>query len=84
MVWIRTNPGGLQLQPALCLGGLQVEPAPCLGGLQVQPAPEPATKAGPAAGGRNVRVLPEAGAVHFPIFSGLQIEPTLCKNTHIQ
>jgi len=73
VVWIRTNPGGLEVRPALRLGGLQVEPAP-----------EPATKAGPAAGGRNVRVLPEAGAVHFPIFSGLQIEPTLCKNTHIQ
>jgi hypothetical protein len=72
VVWVRKKLAGF------------IQPAPGFGGLQVKPAPEPATKGGPAAGGRKIRVLPEAGAVHFPIFGGLQIEPALCKNTHIQ
>jgi hypothetical protein len=83
VVWVRKKLAGF-IQPAPGFGGLQVKPAPSIGGLQVKPAPEPATKGGPAAGGRKIRVLPEAGAVPFPIFSELQIEPALCKNTHIQ
>jgi len=38
------------------------------GGLQVEPAPEKTRDqgCGPAAGGRKIRVLPEAGAAAFP------------------
>ena len=83
VVWDRTKLLQTLVEPALCHAD-SVELAPSFGGLQYGPRPKPATKGGPAAGGRKMRVLPEAGAVHFPIFSVLQIEPALCKNTHIQ
>jgi len=63
------NSGGLQVEPAPDSGGLQVEPAPDSGGLQVEPAPEkPATRGGPAAGGRKIRFLPEVGAACLCIY----------------
>jgi hypothetical protein len=72
------------LEPGLCSDGLPVGPAPDSDGLQLKPAPETRDPGWPCRGWRKIRVLPEAGAVEFPIFSELKIGLARCKNTHIQ